>query len=511
MDLLGEMAAGARVARNERGLVGQAHDLAHHRAGALLGRCGEVVVDDARGRKAVGVEEQQPVVAGALGADIARVVGGLLPARPHDGERGGHLERGEHAIGCVVGDDDLVAGAQRDALERGPGGAGVVTATVERKHDTDGRTRLPRIPGRRAGRGDGRTCHGRRPRVVSRRPAWRDCIALRRMGLIARGWISAARLRRKRARYDNTEANRRREDLVRKYAPGRSFVDVGSMWGADGRFSFLAEEVGATQITGLDGMPPTEAYLERHAQSKSKIRFVQGDLHDPVIVEDVGPHDVSYCNAVIYHSPNPFILLQHLHALTREYMILGLHTIPEVPGIEQACVFYPGLSENARSAFAPAKRGHGGHPSPFDHTPNEGLRQLLVGPVAFRAAGDGADGRVRDRRGVPAAAVLRRPRGSTPRRPHLGAASGPRPAPRRGRRVIGAARRRLRVAARAPRSGEPPGASSMIRRRRPSCSPPTSMMPSWAPGPYSAPPASCSWSPSAPGTRRPVPRRRGTG
>ena len=80
------------------------------------------------------------------------------------------------------------------------------------------------------------------------------------MGLIARGWMNAARLRRKRERYDNAQANRRREDLVREYAPGRSFVDVGCMWGADARFSFLAEEVGATKITGLDGMAPTDGY-----------------------------------------------------------------------------------------------------------------------------------------------------------------------------------------------------------------------------------------------------------
>lgn len=200
------------------------------------------------------------------------------------------------------------------------------------------------------------------------------------MGVIARGWINAARLRRRRARYDNAEANRRREDLVRRYAAGKSFVDIGCMWGADARFCFLAEDAGATKITGLDGMAPTEGYLAEHARRDSKVRFVRGDLHDPVIVEDIGPHDVSYCNAVIYHSPNPFLLLQHLRELTNEYMLLGLHTMPEVPGIEQACVFYPHLPESTRSALGLANPEHmQGISSPFDHTPNEGYANFWWG------------------------------------------------------------------------------------------------------------------------------------
>ena len=34
-------------------------------------------------------------------------------------------------------------------------------------------------------------------------------------------------------------------DYVRRYAPGRSFVDIGGMWGINGRYSFEAEAAGA--------------------------------------------------------------------------------------------------------------------------------------------------------------------------------------------------------------------------------------------------------------------------
>jgi SAM-dependent methyltransferase len=200
------------------------------------------------------------------------------------------------------------------------------------------------------------------------------------MRVLAHAWIAANRLRRRRAHYDNSEAHRRREELVRSYARGRSFVDVGCMWGANARFAFLAEDAGATQVTGLDGMGPTDEYLAEHERRSSAMRFVQGDLHDPATIEEVGPHDVAFCNAVIYHSPSPFLLLQHLHRLTNEYLLLGTHTMPEVPGIEQACVFYPGISEASRAAYKQANPvGMQGISTPFDPTPIMGYGNFWWG------------------------------------------------------------------------------------------------------------------------------------
>jgi hypothetical protein len=179
-----------------------------------------------------------------------------------------------------------------------------------------------------------------------------------------------------------------REELVRRYAPGHSFADIGCMWKVNGGFSFLAEDVGATRVTGLDGMEPTEQFLEEHARRASKMRFLLGDLHDPVTVEQVGVHDVVFCAGVFYHSPSPFLILQHLRRMTGKLLLLGGHTMPEVPGLEQACVFYPRLRARARAPFKQVyRRGSIGISEPFDMSPGEGLAGWWWGitPSAMRA------------------------------------------------------------------------------------------------------------------------------
>ena len=124
------------------------------------------------------------------------------------------------------------------------------------------------------------------------------------------------------------------------------------MWSVDGAIAFLAEESGARSVTGLDVMAPTPGYLTEHARRSSGVRFVHGDVHDLSSVEEVGTHEVVWCWGLLYHAPNPVLTLERLRSLTSELLILGTETIPEVPGLPQACVFYPGLTERPRLAFA---------------------------------------------------------------------------------------------------------------------------------------------------------------
>jgi hypothetical protein len=163
----------------------------------------------------------------------------------------------------------------------------------------------------------------------------------------------AARLRQRRM-WPGPSA---REELVRRHAPGRSFADIGAMWNVNGRIAFVAEECGATSVTAVDLMAPTTAYETEHAERSSRVRFVQGDLHDGQVLEHVGEHQVVWCSGVLYHSPNPLLTLQRLRAITTELLILSTETIPEVPGVAGACVFYPGLSDADRRVHAVARPG----------------------------------------------------------------------------------------------------------------------------------------------------------
>jgi hypothetical protein len=163
-------------------------------------------------------------------------------------------------------------------------------------------------------------------------------------------WLAVHRLRRAVQRRVRPAVPR--EELVRRHAGGSSFLDVGCMWSVDGAIAFLAEESGATSVTGIDLMPPSGHYRDEHARRGSAIRFVRGDLHDEALVREVGVHDVVWCSGVLYHAPNPLLTLARLRELTGELLILSTEALPEMPGVSGACVFYPGVDAPEHAAYA---------------------------------------------------------------------------------------------------------------------------------------------------------------
>jgi SAM-dependent methyltransferase len=136
--------------------------------------------------------------------------------------------------------------------------------------------------------------------------------------------------------------------LIRRYAPGRSFADIGCMWGVDGEYAFLAEAAGATAVTGVDVFGPTPEFEAKKAARSSAVAFVLGDAGDPATIERVGVVDVVLCAGVLYHHPSPFDLLVALRRMCGETLILRTAAIPEVAGLPNAAVYYPMLSPEDR-------------------------------------------------------------------------------------------------------------------------------------------------------------------
>jgi len=178
------------------------------------------------------------------------------------------------------------------------------------------------------------------------------------------------------------------ERLVGQVAPGRSFADAGGMWGAHGRVAFLAEQAGAGAVTLLDASPETEEFDAERERRSSKVRFVRGDINDPAALEQVGEHDVVWCSGVLYHAPDPHLTLSRLASIARETLVIGSITIPELPGVDQGCVFYPGLSERQRAPYAAVAPPNAiGLTTPFDPTPERAYANYWWGitPSALRA------------------------------------------------------------------------------------------------------------------------------
>ncbi|MBW3653811.1 MAG: class I SAM-dependent methyltransferase [Actinobacteria bacterium] len=146
-----------------------------------------------------------------------------------------------------------------------------------------------------------------------------------------------------------------RETLIAQHVAGRSFLDVGCMWSIDGALCFAAEDAGAASVTGVDVMGPTERFSAERARRNSAVRFVQGDVHEPATIAEIGRHDVVWCSGVLYHAPHPLLTLERLRELTGATLLLATETIAETPGRRDTCVIAPSQDEhpNAEPATGP--------------------------------------------------------------------------------------------------------------------------------------------------------------
>lgn len=161
----------------------------------------------------------------------------------------------------------------------------------------------------------------------------------------------------RRGRTVGTYADLRR--YVENFAPGRSFADIGCMWGVNGEYAFLAQRSGATRVVGVDVFGPTPEFEETRAREAPRVEFVLGDIVSEATLERVGEVDVVLCAGVLYHHPSPFDLLVALRRICRETLILRTATIPEVRGLPHAAVFYPALDARARRMWNLSSLGLG--------------------------------------------------------------------------------------------------------------------------------------------------------
>jgi hypothetical protein len=140
-------------------------------------------------------------------------------------------------------------------------------------------------------------------------------------------------------------------EYVGNYVHGRSFVDVGCMWGVNGDHAFAAEEAGATSVKGVDVFGPTPEFEDKRRSRNSSVEFILGDVGQPDTLARVGVADVVLCAGVLYHHPSPFDLLTALRRICRETLILRTSTIPEIRSLPNAGVFYPMLKARERGLW----------------------------------------------------------------------------------------------------------------------------------------------------------------
>jgi hypothetical protein len=138
---------------------------------------------------------------------------------------------------------------------------------------------------------------------------------------------------------------------IRNYASGRSFADIGCMWGVNGEHSFIAEEAGATAIKAVDVFGPTPEFEAKKRARNSSVEFILGDASHPDTIARVGVVDVVLCAGVLYHHPSPFDLLVALRRMCSQTLILRTLTIPEFRRLPNAAVYFPMLGAKDRKIW----------------------------------------------------------------------------------------------------------------------------------------------------------------
>ena len=139
-------------------------------------------------------------------------------------------------------------------------------------------------------------------------------------------------------------------DLIDRYAPGRTFVDVGCMWKVNGAYAFHALERGAVHVTAIDINPRTPEFSARNAATGNRVRFVQSDLNAAELPGSVGTFDVLFCSGVLYHVPNLLFSLDQLRRLCAGTLILATASIRE-RGTPNSAVFLPYMGATARETL----------------------------------------------------------------------------------------------------------------------------------------------------------------
>lgn len=140
-------------------------------------------------------------------------------------------------------------------------------------------------------------------------------------------------------------------DYMRGRVEGRSFLDVGCMWKINGQHCFMAEDLGASRVVGVDLYGTPE--FERHCEVRdSNVEFHVADATEPGVLKGlVGSVEVVWCFGVLYHVPDPCQLLRNLRQVCTAELVLETFTIPEVTGLRQGACFFPYLDASDRGPW----------------------------------------------------------------------------------------------------------------------------------------------------------------
>ena len=152
-----------------------------------------------------------------------------------------------------------------------------------------------------------------------------------------------------------------RDFYIAKVVKGKTFADIGGLWGTNGEKISAASSAGAAKLTMLDILPPENEWWGKFRERMQSLGIhnyhcVSADIH----AAKVEPFDVVHSSGILYHLANPTAYLDKLRAIAREYVILTSAIIPNfidnkygtLRVNDGGALFVPALSEQDKKVYA---------------------------------------------------------------------------------------------------------------------------------------------------------------
>lgn len=152
---------------------------------------------------------------------------------------------------------------------------------------------------------------------------------------------------------------------IEERAHGLSFCDIGGIGlNSLNERATVAAAAGASSVTMIDyrrfGFPEWDVFHEKAKEAGLDVKMIDNaNLEDRGFPTRVGRYDFVHCMGILYHSPAPMLMLDHLSRISGRYLVTNTVIVPDVmetdvgtltfPGSQ--AVFLPGLSEGEREVF----------------------------------------------------------------------------------------------------------------------------------------------------------------
>ncbi|MEG4840049.1 tetratricopeptide repeat protein [Microcoleus sp. B9-D4] len=181
------------------------------------------------------------------------------------------------------------------------------------------------------------------------------------------------------------EAKDIRDRYIARVVKGKTFAEVGGLWGTVSEKVSVASKYGAVSLTMIDAMPASIHWWQDFHDRMTSLNIANYNCINRDITQiqlaDIGdPYDVVHCAGVLYHHPHPLQILTSLRQITGEYLILTSAITQEVIENERGryeipasgVIFIPALGEPERAILTTYWQQH------TDGAPILGVIQKVV-------------------------------------------------------------------------------------------------------------------------------------